>query len=259
MGPQSGQFVEFVARRKGVTRIDYPDDSPQRGQIVVESAKERKHYFPDRKEIFIAPGREEFGFLQMPGFEAAQEREVDGGDVAGRATRLLEMVAGGQVVQRLWIDSEKFVVLKREMFSPRGDKVGSYAFTTIDFNANLRSVDFSLRIPGDKVVTPYTMRERLATKGGFANIGFGPRDGPRLEFVRVQRIRDEDVLVQSYTDGKNRFSLFQLSGSIDPQRLTRFSGPRAKILRWQRDGRTFVLLGDLSKERLDALARKLGA
>jgi hypothetical protein len=258
-GPRSDKFVEFVSRLKGITRTDFADDSPMRGQIVLEATGYRKHYFPDRKEIFVGPARDDIGVMRLFGDDPPEYRELDGDAVASRPTRLIELLVGGKVLQRMWIDSEHYIVLKRTMFTPRGDPMGGFEFTNIDFRPTLKWADFSLKIPGAKVVTPYDLLDRIVSGGDFVNVAWKPRDGVRLESARVQRIREQDVLVQTYQDGKTRLTLFQLQGQVDSDRLTRFTGPRSRVVRWLKDGRTFVAIGEGSKERLEALVRKLGA
>src|SRR5438094_251063 len=54
-GPDRASHVEYVLKDGIRTRIEFPDDSEYKGQIIVDDGQQRLHYYPDRNEIDAEP------------------------------------------------------------------------------------------------------------------------------------------------------------------------------------------------------------
>jgi len=83
-------------------------------------------------------------------------------------------------------------------------------------------------------------------------------DPYKLEEARVQKFGDQRALVQVYASSEGRFSLFQVRSIVDPSKLRRAKG-EYKIFSWQKNGASFVIVGDLPEDKLKQIAQRLGA
>jgi outer membrane lipoprotein-sorting protein len=263
-GPDVVQHTEYILKDGMRTRIWFPDEGSFRGQIIVENEGERRHYFPDKSQIEIMPPRREehlgrFGKFGKGPFKT-EFRIEDGGQIANISTKKIEVVGPKNTVFiAMWIDPKSGLVLKRVFYNRKGEQQASSEFTKVDLRPEIKRGDFDLNIRGAKVITPRDRLAELVQRGSFQNVSFPPKDPLKLESVRIQRIDDISALVQVYVRKDGRVSLFQLKATIDPGRLQKFGrGERLSAYSWQRNGASFVLLGDMPENKLRELGQRLG-
>lgn len=264
LGPDTVQHTEYILRDGMRTRIWFPDEGSFRGQIIVETEKERRHFFPDRNQIEVMPPRrpEHFTRIGKPGRDGkprATFRVFDGDTIAGRETRRVDAVgSNGAVFMKMWIDSKTGLTLKRVVYGKHGPQA-TFEFTSVDYKPQLKKSDFELTIRGARVMTPRDRLDDLIKRGGFQSVVLSPKDPYKLESARIQRIENVSALVQVYVKNDGRVSLYQVKAPIDPNRLRRSSrGERVGTYSWQKNGTSFVLIGDLTDNKLREIAQRLG-
>lgn len=263
-GPDQVKHIEYVLKDGNRTRIEFPPEGSYRGQIIVETEIDRRHYFPDRNQLeILPPHRDELigrlvKFLRKKG-RGPRVAVLDGPTIAGIDTKLVEISGGPNngPIQRLWFDPVSYVVVKREVYDKTGKTVAASEYTKIDLRPRFHGSDFRLEVPSAKIVTPRDKLLETASKGGFRNVSLPPKDPFKLESCRIQRIGDVSAFVQVYVNANGRLTLFQLRTSVDPRQLQRFGRGEVNAHSWQSGGSTFVLLGDLPEDKLRDIAQRL--
>jgi len=259
-GGESRRHVEYVTRDGKFTRVEFPSDSPQAGQVIVEGPKERRHFFPDRNEIRVLPPRRDEAFSRLVRLvRQARSRytlAASGSEtVAGiRTDEVVVSDRSGNVVQRLFIEPKTGLLLKRQIFDPVGAPVAGFEFTKVDLTPRIERGIFRLERRGAKVVTPADLLQSVAKSGGFLATVIPPKFGYRLEGSAVRRFGEEDALVSFYTSNKGRLTLFQMRSAVRPEMIERMGRGDVRVVTWQKAGRTFVLLGNLDEATLNRIA-----
>lgn len=261
-GPDTVQHTEHVMKDGMKTRIWFPDEGSFRGQIIVETERERRHFFPDRNQIEILPPRREesFGrFLKLGrGLKMQATYKVDTGEeIAGIDTKKVEISGEKGLFMRMWIDPKSGLVLKRVMYGRDGSAQATSEFSKVDLRPQFRKSDFELNIGGAKIITPRDRLADLVSRGGFQSIGLSPKDPFQLESVRIQRFENVPMLVQVYVSKNGRVSLFQVKATIDPSRLKRFGRGELQSYSWQKGGASFVLLSELPESELKSIFQRI--
>ncbi len=259
-GPDRQRHVEYVITDGFRSRVEFPDDSPLRGQVIVETPKERRHFTPKSNEIHVLPPRREEAFGRIANMAKRRFRftQSGGGSIAGLSTQLVSISdPQGNVLQKLWIDPKSGMVLKREVFDRGGALQGFFEFQKVDLTPNIDPSEFRLQPKGARVVTPNLVLNRLIRKGSFQDVRL-TGTSYHLESAKIQNIGGRQVLVQLYLGDGHRISLYQLAASIDPAKLDKLAGA-LNTYAWQRGESTFALVGDLTDAELRTLARRLGA
>jgi outer membrane lipoprotein-sorting protein len=263
-GPDQQRHVEIVKKAGPKTRIEFPEEGSFRGQIIVETENERRHYFPEKNQIeVLPPRRDELNgrWLKMgrrggpkPTFKIA-----NGSVILGVPTKQVEVGAeNGFVFQRMWVDPRTGLVLKREMYGRDGTIQASSEFTKLDYSPDFSRSDFVLNVSGAKIVTPRDRLGELLQKEGYLNVSLSPKDPFKLESCRIQRIGNVPALVQDYVNKDGRVTLFQFRADVDQNRLRKFGRGEVRTISWQRNGSTFVLLGTPNESKLQEIAQRLG-
>jgi outer membrane lipoprotein-sorting protein len=265
-GPDRVSHVEYILKDGIRTRIEFPDDSEYKGQIIVDDGHQRLHYYPDRNEIDAEPAhlRESRPEVRMSPEGARVHPQLthaitDGGILAGWTTQLVTVSdPNGNVMQRMWIEPNSGVVLKRVLYDQVGTQVGYYEFTKINFKPTYTAGDFRIVRKGGTVITPAMQARRLAAKMGLSFVSVPPSSGFLLENSRSIHPGNQDVLSQTYIGESGRFTLFQLRGEVDQNRLQKFAHGRLSTYSWSRGPESFALVGDLGQDKLREIARLIG-
>lgn len=250
-------FTEQFSQRGPMIRLDYPAGSPNQGQIVVDTPRDRRHYLPGPNEVWVSPPRfdlrmERIAFLGRKG--KLKFTVTEGKPVADLATKVLIVQSPeGRALQRLSIHPESGLVLKREMLGPDGRPLGGFAFTRVDLKAGLTKEDFRISTGDARIIRPEDRHRELAMDNGFVLRPIRPL-GYRLDTVDVFNKDGSKTLVLSYSGMEGRISYFQSNKDLDEKRLRRFAGSNASTYGWSEGGRYFVLLGDLPSEALRQIA-----
>ncbi len=260
-GGDRKRYVEIVLRAGPKTRIEFPDDSEFAGQIIVENRQERRHFFPDTNEIKVEPARFDEAFFHLgqlirAGFKAS----VEPGDmIAGFKTAIATFAdPQGNVLQRLWIDPNTGMILRRDLFDTVGNRTGYFEFTRVNFHPVVSPTDFEIKRRGAKVRTLDQDLVEASRKLQLPASRIAPSEPYALQAVKVMGVGDRQILAQVYTGPRGRVSLFQTRGPISPERLQKLLGQQVQVFSWRVDDRTFVLMGDTSRDELARLSRQVG-
>ncbi|MFI5386924.1 MAG: hypothetical protein ACHQ50_12490, partial [Fimbriimonadales bacterium] len=183
--------------------------------------------------------------------------EAPGGLVAKLPTQLVTLTnKQGEPLQKLWIEPNTGMILKRELYTRGGVLQASSEFTEVNLGPRVDPTDFNLP-RGARIVTPETKLDAIIRRQGFQNVRLPAGTPYRLENVQVKKIAGQEVLVQQYAGGGHRIALYQIRTVVDPSRFVGLpSGVRTYA--WQTGGSSFVLMGDLRDAELRELARRLG-
>lgn len=256
-GADREQHVEYVLREGNHLRIWFPNDSAFSGQVIVETPRQRRHYFPGKNEIHVGPPRREEAFGRLVA-SATSGRAVyntePGGTIAGRETVAVTVHEGGNPVQKLWIDSQSGMILRRDLFDAVGVRIGSYAFTEIDYSPVVRPGDFELNRKGAKIVTPEDEARILARRLQLYAASLPSSDGWRLDSARTIRSGSYPVLHLTFRKGTSYVSLFQAKGRIELPMLRRARQGALSSHTWVAGGNTFAIIGNVAVDELKRLA-----
>lgn len=256
---------EVVTRNGQLSRVDFPAGNPQFGQVIVETPKERRHYFPAQNEIHLLPPRhqEVLGRLVrlLQGSGRGGTVVAEGGAwVAGiSCQQLVVRDREGSVAQRILIDAKSGLILKRQVFDRGGIAQGGFSILKVNFTAPIDPSLFTLQVPGATILTPMDLLERNVTKSGFLHVFLPPSSGFILESSSVKKIHGEESLLENYIGRKGRrLTLFQLRVVVSSSRLREYAKRQDfKFVHWESAGKTFVLVGNLSPEELLRVAGPL--
>jgi outer membrane lipoprotein-sorting protein len=262
-GPETDEYRETIFRDGDRLRIEFEPGSKFAGQIIVEDARERRHFYPDRNEIRVSGPRREESLQRLMNWVKRDRKftfaQGPGGTVAGLATTLISIRdPRGNVMQKLYIEPRRAVVLKRELFDPVGSKIGTFEFENISFRPRLTADLFEINRRGARVIMPMDDVRRLVREKGFAFRVLPASTGFRLEGAWTFDVESKPVLVQMYRAGEDRVSLHQTLGDVDPERLRKFAKGRDQtIFTWRDAGRSYVLVGEQSEDALRQLSRRV--
>ena len=252
--------TEFVTVDGQKSRTEFPPDSSEAGQIVVETPDERREFFPTQNIIRISGGRENeltrmANFLRRMG-DRVRVKETGARIVVGRRGHEVSMSdPDGNVRQRLVVDDATGLVLKRELFDSVGTVVARFEFSRLDFKDRIDSRLFRLARKGAKVVRPIDDLRSTIAGTPFVLAEFPPEAGFKLEFSRILNPPEGKVLLQLYKGDEGRVSLFQTLAEVAPGQLRRFGREEVKTLSWRDKDRYFALVGNVPSATLERLKR----
>ena len=258
---QPDRHEEIVMRDGPRMRIEFPSEGAYAGQVIVEDPSERRHFLPESNEVRVLPTRREEGLQRLRALVRTGGVTTSPGDrIAGLPTvEVFVRDAAGNPIQRLSIEPESGMVLRRRVYDATGVEVGGFVFTRIDLSPGaFDPAIFRIERKGVTTTTPLDALRRLARKSGYAAVSLPESTGFRLEGVRVARLPEGDVLVQTYLGTGGRLSLYQLRAAVSPDRLRRQGARRLNALSWAEGGATFVLLGPQDDATLARLRKSLG-
>jgi sigma-E factor negative regulatory protein RseB len=182
-----------------------------------------------------------------------------GRTIAGRPTELVEAErADGTPAQRLFLDSETGMVLRREVLDPRGRVQRSLEFVTLDMGT------------ASAPQAPRGVAARQATPLESVPSGY---EAPRAlaGYVLVAQSRHPNGVEFVYSDGMFSASLLEQRGDLDwdglPARGTtadiegtrtrRYSDASADVVMFEHDGTVFTLVTDAPPDSVAALVDRL--
>jgi hypothetical protein len=180
----------------------------------------------------------------------------DGPAVAGRPTTVSELRVGGVIRERLYLDQQTNLLLRRDLLDAAGYIVRTVAYENIALSDERvpRTPDHSVdRQPAAMTAVRSPYRAPASLAGGYERIGMFRRDGA------VQVV---------YSDGVHTLSLFEQSGRLDrsalpeggdPVRIGSVNGVRlewsgGQVVVWAAGPSTYTLVGDGSSDDVLAAA-----
>jgi outer membrane lipoprotein-sorting protein len=258
------RHVEYVLKDGRKTRIEFPEGSPNYGQIILEVGNTRFHYIPGREEVQKTPARGDDAVARLASMIRNTKRfniVTAGADtIAGiKAQRANFTDSLGNTVQSLWIDTKSGLILKRELYDQVGLVVGAFEFQTVNLHPKIRREDFTINRKGIKVVQLDERLHRLCDVNGFLPNGIKENRGYQWIAVRVLNPKGrQPILMQTYKADKKILSLFQVKGALDQKRLERLATARFRSYSWTVSNHTFALIGDMSEVDLKHIADLVG-
>jgi outer membrane lipoprotein-sorting protein len=253
---------EYITKDGGKIRIEFAKNSPFAGQIIVETGKERIHFFPDRNEIRQSPssGRRQFDVLRMmrtarggkPKFTVA-----DGGVIAGiRTSNIQFQDSEGNVVGAVHIDPKSGMTLKRVLFDQSGSVLASYEFSKVAFNPAIAANAFKFSRKGAKIIRPVDDLKTNAETMGVPALGLQTSLGYQLEGVNVRNIRGNKTLVLVYLKDDTRLTLFITKAEVSGDR-PKIGGRDFGSYQWSTNGVNCMLFGNLPTDKLRELSTRV--
>lgn len=185
-----------------------------------------------------------------------------GPQVAGRSTT--EVVAtrrDGTVAQRVAVDDDTGLLLKREVVARNGTVERSLTFTELDLGATTTKVTAPDGLRAEQSSTITTVPD-----GYVAPSTLGAA-------VLVTRTKQPDGVLLWYSDGLFSTSVFEQRGTLDWSGLPaggtdtdvrgtamrRWTEPSGTVLVWERDGVVFTCVSDAPTDVIDAAVTALSA
>ena len=254
--------TEYVTHQGARTRIEVAV-ARGKGPVAVEDGTQRWEYFPGRNEIEQLPARNDDSIRRLAGQVASHIRErwtigqEDGGEVAGIATKLAVFTdRRGVVRERLYIDPQTGMILKRIVYDLAGAEKAGFRYETIDYTASIPEQAFALNFPGAKVVTVHERLSRIQRRlGFFTNRLRSSRY--RLDSVKEFKAGTENGIAQFYSIGDRKFAVVQTRGPLDPGKLRQLSSPKTHVYTCQRNGETIAIVGEIDERSLEEISRDL--
>ncbi|HLO97851.1 MAG TPA: hypothetical protein VK171_04575 [Fimbriimonas sp.] len=254
---------EYVTRSGSNMRIEFSRESPFHGQIIVETANERRHYFPDQNEIMVFPtfGRHQFDSVRGSFRDRKRGAKIttgEGENIVGFRTSKIRMAdRDGNPIFDVYADMKSGLTLKRVMYDPAGGTIGTFEFTKLTLNPKLMANAFSIQRNGAKIVRPIDLLRRKATSIGMEPVTLKSGSPFKLETVFVREIKGIKVLVQNFVKPDSRITLFATKSSLGSNDMMGFKRKELSSHMWQLNGVTLILMGSESQDALKALARQV--
>jgi hypothetical protein len=259
--PQSMQFsgVVRVAWRVDGTpndiTVDITDDN---GSIEVESGQARvfdrgtRTYFKSRlgwSSALIEPELE-----RVPAPDHRWTLSVRRGpEIVGRPTRLVEATrSDGTAAQKLYIDTDSNLLLRREVLDARGQVQRSLEFldlTVANGPALHAPTGVSARkaVPLDSVPSGYVAP---STPSGYVLVGLS-RHPNGVELLYSDGLFTVSVLEQRGEVDWNGLPKGGTAAEVSGIRARRYAEPGADVLVWERDGTVFTSVSDAPPDVID--------
>ncbi|HMS55346.1 MAG TPA: hypothetical protein PKA27_08075 [Fimbriimonadaceae bacterium] len=264
-GADRESHTELILRDGPRMRIEFPQGSPQHGQIIIEAGRDRFHFFPGLNEIHTMPSRADDGVERLGMFlrerAAALKITTSRGPVIAELPTEAVVISDkqGNPVQRLWIHPRSGMLVKRELVDPLGTVVGAYEFQSVNLNPEIKEEDFRVRRQGAKVVAPRDILRRMAREAGLEPLTLPEGERYRLEGARVMNNERGKILVQTYQSPTGPLSFFATKMDINLERFRRLASRDSfRSFAWQQGGVTYALVGNETDETLKRLARQIG-
>lgn len=255
---------ERVIRRGQDVRTEFLT-GPLAGQIAIDNGRFRVLFRPGSRQVRMSPSMAEdhvertMRMMRVPG--RFRVEVSPGGTVAGQRTVVLEMFARHAQTPSVksWVEPTHGVVLKREMYDPAGVVWSSFEFTQVNLRPTIADRAFETGIADPEYITPVEDLRRLARSLELPAAHLPPESGFVLNHVGPMRSGPGQgaIIRQTYLGERGLLSLFIVDGTVNPDRLRRLAGGRAKHHVWAWKGVTLVLMGDLSPDELRRLARQV--
>lgn len=256
---QMRTFRERVLKQGLNMRIEFAD-GPNAGSFTVESGGRRFLVNPARREArTMAPMGASFApaslMSRLQGREGRWEKST-GGDIAGAKTVRWDVFdSRNRIMQRFWVEPNRGLILKRQIFDENGRVVGGFEFEVVKFDVEMASNAFS--VPTDfRIIRPLEELKVACQRASLTPVILDPALGYNLDAVRILSAqRGSGIVMSVYADETTQLSLYIMKQPLNTERLRRLTGQRLKFYSWQQGGQYLTLIGALPQEELARLAR----
>lgn len=256
---QMRTFRERVLKQGLNMRIEFAD-GPNAGSFTVESGGRRFLVNPARREArTMAPMGASFApaslMSRLQGREGRWERST-GGDIAGAKTVRWDVFdSRNRIMQRFWVEPNRGLILKRQIFDENGRVAGGFEFEVVKFDVEMAPNEFS--VPTDyRIIRPLEELKAACQRASLTPVILDPALGYNLDAVRILSAqRGSGIVMSVYADETTQLSLYIMKQPLNTERLRRLTGQRLKFYSWQQGGQYLTLIGALPQEELARLAR----
>lgn len=248
------QQVQRITRvNRSRERIEVLAPAAQAGRVIVSDGHSQWEYSPRRNSVVerSLPSPAEVLHNKLDALKAVQSTlhpaYLGIATVAGRRCHVVTVSPpyGRRVRKKMWVDTEHFVELRWERYSPDGERTTSWALTSVDFRPAIDARTLTFKVPAGAAFQRFPHAARMSLQAAEKQVGFRavvPRYlPPGFVFLRdavgVAQPANRRVLWMSFTDGVDAFSLFQ------SQSVGRPLPAREHSTQWEAKGFTFVLVG----------------
>lgn len=186
----------------------------------------------------------------------------NGPEIAGRSTT--EIVAtrrDGTVAQRIAVDDDTGLLLRRQVFGRDGTIERSMAFTSIELGETTTAVTAPASVRAEESSTITKMPDGYKAPSAL--------DGAAL----VTRTKQPDGVLLWYSDGVFSTTVFEQRGTLDWNALPdggttstvkgstmrRWSEPSGTVLVWENDGVVYTCVSDAPSDVVDAAVASFAA
>jgi outer membrane lipoprotein-sorting protein len=263
---------EFLAPDGRVTRVSV-SDGDEESVFLVRAGKTLVGNAVHSYEKVIPPDLERDTLLSNYDLSASTAEKV-----AGRPTWRLTMKPrmGGKPWQVLWVDQETKVVLRNRRYIPHRLSASRAQFDSFEARKPLDDGLFEVAAATSGVIEArdlapefLTLEQLKAASGGQARMPAALPGGFVFESADVLPVRGRKVLHARYTDGLIVISLFQTDrkvsipkGGVIPSGDVHLPGPlrassAGKLIQWGSGRRYYTLMGDVSRELIADITKKL--
>lgn len=255
---------EYVTKDGPNLRVEFSKNSPYAGQIIVETATERRHYFPDKNEIRVYPsfGKKQFeafrGGFRSPRGGSQKFVSSTGGVLAGLHCTKYELSdKDSNPIVQVFLEPHSGMVVKRVVFDATGDISGSYEFTSLTLNPKIQRGAFNIVRRNVKVIRPIDELKTQAKGLSIPAFSLKTSTGYKMGSVYVREMNGTKTIIQNYFQGDSYVTLFMTKSSVNPEDLKKFNRGELRSYTWTLNGVTLVLIGDQPEERLRTLSNQV--
>ena len=267
-------------------RIWYVAPADAYGRLIISNETVTYQYEPSANKVYSnnwSTSSLELGdALDTARVEKNYAVQIGAGtSVAGHAAHILTMTSkhSGTLVERLWIDDQTDLILRRETYHADGTIASKASFDNVRAVKTLPKALFDLSIPAGMTLVPGATYGQKAASDVAASAALTftvvrPKylpEGFSLAHESVGVHDDVQTLQLVYNDGLRDFSLFENATG----RMPKFENgaPHAiavgdedgsfaevggeTILSWDSGGLNLTLVGDLSAKELSAIGASL--
>lgn len=182
--------------------------------------------------------------------------------VAGRPTTMVEVHAGGTLLERIYLDTETDLLLERDQYDSQGAVVRRLAFESLTIGAlaeppsppSSPAQHAPDRVPPERLRPPAAAPERLAD--GYQRMGIY-RSGSVLQVLYSDGLYDLSVFAQQ---GRLRRSDLPRTGervSVRGAIGWRYPWPGGQLVVWSAGGRVFTAVSDAPATQVLTAVRSL--
>jgi outer membrane lipoprotein-sorting protein len=267
-------------------RIWYVAPADAYGRLIISNETVTYQYEPSANKVYannwsasalalgdaLDTGRVEKNYAAQVGAETS---------VAGRAAHILTMTSkhSGTLVERLWIDDQTSLILRREIYHADGTIASKMSFDNVRTVKSLPKDLFNLSIPAGMTLAPGATYATKATSDVAATSALTftvvrPKFLPEGFSLAHESVGTHDAvqtLQLVYDDGLRDFSLFENATGRIPKFDNGAPHPIAvgdqdgyyseagneTIVTWNAGGLNLTLVGDLPAKELSAIGASL--
>lgn len=259
-------------------RVEVLSLGPRRGEVLVRNGEMQWHFRlrptktvvqqPIASGDSITPHKLAFHFERLrrnftPEYVGTEK-------VAGREAYVIAIKPNNSDLptRRVWVDTEKFVVLKREQRASDGTLIQSVEFETVNFTPEFSRETFEFTPPPDAKVVREEWNVVPNMRALQSNAPFTPAvpryrpQGFQLQNAAIRKVKTNEPpeIWLRYSDGLNGFSVFQrrLPSNASPLSVKPRPLPTLRSgLVWTKDGYLFTIVGELPEPELRRIAQSI--